>query len=417
MIYLTRSASIAGLLVIAFAASAPAQQTPQTAVLFQNVSVFDGKSTALSEPTNVLVRGNKIELISAAPVAVDRSANATIVDGTGRTLMPGLIDAHVHLVWESTPFPVLTTSEIGYLNLLAAEAAEKQLLRGFTTVRDAGGPAFALKRAIDEGRFMGPRIYPSGAMISQTSGHADFRLVTALPREPGAPLDYSERSGATAIADGADEVLRKTRENLMRGASQIKLHAGGGVASNYDPVDVSQYTERELRAAVEAAEAWGTYVMVHAFTPRAIRTAINVGVRCIEHSFLMDEATAKLMAERDIWLSIQPFMDDEDRLPFPEGSVNRMKWLQVVAGVDRAYELAKKYKIRTAFGTDSQFDPKLAARNPYPGKLGVVEEGALADLLLVDGDPLANIKLIEDPAKNFVVIMKDGKIYKNTAGQ
>jgi imidazolonepropionase-like amidohydrolase len=224
--------------------------------------------------------------------------------------------------------------------------------------------------------------------------------------------------------------------------------AGGGVSSDFDPLDVSQYTETEIRAAVEAAEDWGTYVTVHAYTPRAIQKAIRAGVKCIEHGNLADEATARMMAEKGVWWSLQPFLDDEDAIPFREGSANRKKQIEMTAGTDTAYRLAKQYKVKTAWGTDTLFDPKLATRqgaqlaklirwyspaevlkmatadnaevlalsgprNPYPGKLGVVEQGALADLLLVDGDPLANIKLIEDPDRNFKVIMKDGNIYKN----
>jgi imidazolonepropionase-like amidohydrolase len=286
-------------------------------------------------------------------------------------------------------------------------------------------------------------------MISQTSGHGDFRTPHDLPRNDGDTLHFSERVKAAAIADGVDEVLRRTREQLMAGASHIKLMAGGGVTSNHDPLDVSQYTEAELRAAVEATDAWGTYVTVHAYTPKAIQTAIRAGVKCIEHGQMVDEATAQLMAEKGIWWSLQPFLDDGDRNPFPEGSPNRLKQLQMVRGTDRAYELAKKYKIKTAFGTDTLFDAKLASRqgaqlaklvrwytpsevllmatsgnagllalsglrSPYEGKLGVVEEGALADLLLVQGDPTQDIQIIADPEKNFLVIMKDGVIYKNT---
>ena len=237
------------------------------------------------------------------------------------------------------------------------------------------------------------------------------------------------------------------REQLMLGATQIKLTAGGGVASPHSPLDASTFTEQELRAAVEAAENWGTYVTVHAYTPASIQRAIAAGVKCIEHGHLMDEATARLIAERGIWLSTQPF-PDEFANAFPPGSSERAKALEVIAGTDITYRLAKKHKLKTAFGTDILFSQKLAQRqgallatlarwytaaqtlvmatgtnaellalsgkrNPYPGKLGVVEEGALADLLLVDGNPLENIELIADPAKNFVVIMKDGKIYKN----
>jgi imidazolonepropionase-like amidohydrolase len=322
------------------------------------------------------------------------------------------------------------------------------LLRGFTSVRDLGGPVFGLKRGIDQGLVPGPRIWPSGAFISQSGGHGDFRLPNELPARPG-DYSYGERIGAAAIADDAATVRQRSREQLALGATQLKLMAGGGVASSYDPLDVTQYTVPELRAAVEAAENWGTYVTVHAYTPRAVRQAIEAGVKCIDHGQLMDEPTAKLMADKGIWWSLQPFLDDEESIPFPPGSSNRTKQLTMTAGTDNAYALAKKFKIKTAWGTDTLFDPKLALkqgkqlakmvrwytpaevlrmatsnnaellalsgpRSPYEGKLGVVAEGALADLLLVDGDPIANIRLIEDPAKNFVLIMKDGKIYKNT---
>jgi imidazolonepropionase-like amidohydrolase len=320
------------------------------------------------------------------------------------------------------------------------------VLRGFTSARDMAGPVFKVKKAIDAGQVVGPRIWPSGAMISQTSGHGDFRTLAELPRTPTTPRNRAELLGATAIADGVDEVLRATREQLMRGASQIKLAAGGGVASSYDPLDVSQYTEPELHAAVEAAASWNTYVGVHAYTPTAIQLAIQAGVKAIEHGHLMDEATAKLMAEKGTWLVMQPFLDDEDAIPVPETS--RSKQMQLFQGTDTTYALAKKYNLKTAWSTDTQFDARLATRqgaqlakmvrryspaqvlkmatsanaellalsgprNPYPGKLGVVEEGALADLILVNGNPLENIQLIENPAQNFVVIMKDGKLYKN----
>lgn len=430
-----------------FTGSAAAQTPSPTIVLFENVKVFDGKSSKLSAPTNVLVRGNKIEKISSTPIPVNKRADTLIINGEGRTLMPGLIDAHFHMMMTATPLQVALNGEPGYLNLIAAREAKNTLLRGFTSVRDLAGPVFSIKRAIDESLIEGPRIWPSGAMISQTSGHADYRSLNELPRTANSHLHHSEVTGGAAIADGADEVLRRTREQLMLGASQIKLAAGGGVSSNYDPLDVAQYTEAEFRAAVDAAENWGTYVTVHAYTPRAIQTAINAGVKVIDHAQLIDEATAKLAAKKGVWLSLQPFLDDEDANPQPEGSANRAKQLQVTQGTDTAFALAKKYNIKVAWGTDSLFDAKLTARqgaqlakmirwytpaevlmmatsgnaellalsgprNPYPGKLGVIEPGALADLLLVDGDPLADINLVADPEKNFLVIMKDGKIAK-----
>jgi len=284
-------------------------------------------------------------------------------------------------------------------------------------------------------------------MITVTRGHGDFRQLSELPRSIGGMLSRMEQIGGSMVADSPDEVRVRVREQLMQGASQIKLTAGGGVSSPFSPIDVSTFTEPELRAAVEAAENWGTYVTVHAFTPMAIQRAIAAGVKCIEHGFLMDDATAKLIAEKGIWLSLQP-LPEELRQGFPPGSVQRAKADEVWPGIARTYELAKKYKIKTAWGSDVLFSQALAQqqgailaslvrwyspaealatatrtnakllalsgkRSPYAGKLGVVEQGALADLLLVEGNPLENIKLIADPAKNFKVIMKGGRIYKD----
>src|SRR5262245_46653684 len=423
-------------------ATSDAQQP--TATLFKNVKVFDGKSDKLIASTSVLVVGNKIAKIGGD---VGAPKEATVIDAGGRTLMPGLIDAHWHaMLVRPTPAEAITW-DVGYANLVAGAEATDTLMRGFTTVRDVGGPAFGLKRAIDEGVVAGPRIYPCGAVITVTSGHGDFRQPFEVPRTLGQPRSRMEQLGASMVADSPDEVRVRVREQLLLGATQIKLTGGGGVASPHSPLDATTFTEPELRAAVEAAENWGTYVAVHAYTPASIKRAISAGVKCIEHGHLMDEATAKLIAERRVWLSIQPF-PDELADAFPPGSQQRAKFAEVIAGMDVAYRMARKHKLKTAWGTDIIFSAGLARRqgellaklerwyspaealvmatatnaellamsgkrNPYPGKLGVVEEGALADLLLVDGDPLKNIKLIADPAKNFVVIMKDGKIYKN----
>src|SRR5690349_12353971 len=210
-------------------------------------------------------------------------------------------------------------------------------MRGFTTVRDLGGPVFGLKRAIDEGVMTGPRIYPSGAFISQTSGHGDFRFDFEVPRTPGGPLSHAESEGIAAIADSPDEVRLRAREQLRQGASQIKLMAGGGVNSPNNPIESIQFTEPEIRAAVEAAENWGTYVTVHAYTPPAIRQAVAAGVRCVDHGQLIDEPTVKLLAEKGIWWSLQPLLVDEDtREMSPE---SKKKAMVVFAGTEKAYKL------------------------------------------------------------------------------
>jgi imidazolonepropionase-like amidohydrolase len=442
-----RNLLTAGLVVACFLTPwAHAQEQP-SGVLFENVRIFNGTSGQLSGPSHVLVVGNVIKAIANAPIADPAGMTVVRINGNGRTLMPGLSDMHWHTMLVRPSIAVMMSADDGYINLLAGAEATDTLMRGFTTVRDVGGNSFGLKRAIDEGVVSGPRIYPSGAVISVTSGHGDFRMPFEVPRTSDR-LSRSEQTGHSKIADSPDEVRTRVREQLMLGASQIKLTAGGGVSSPNSPIDVMTFTAEEVRAAVEAAQNWGTYVAAHAFTPAAIERSVANGVRCIEHGLLLDETTARLMSEKGIWLSIQP-IPKELGDAFPPGSVERAKFDEVVGGMDQAYKLAKKYKLKTAWGTDVLFSQELAQRsgailaslarwytpadvlkmatadnaqlltlsglrNPYPGKLGVVEEGALADLLLVDGNPLENLKLIEDPGKNFVVIMKDGKIHKNS---
>ena len=411
-----------------------------------NVDVFDSIAGRVDGPFDVTIGDGTI--ISVRPAGPDAPPGPDApaghrIDGTGKTLIPGLIDAHWHTTFTTIPAVVASLGEMGYVFAQAVVSARDTLMRGFTTVRDLGGPSFGIKQAIDHGSIPGPRIYPSGAFISQTGGHGDFRLPNEVPRGIAGHLSYSEIVGAAMIADGEAEVLRGAREMLRRGASQLKVMAGGGVASDYDPLDVTQYTEREIRAAVDVAGNWGTYVTVHAYTPHAVRTAIAAGVRCIEHGQLLDEETVALMAENDIWWCLQPFLDDEDA-PQLAGP-NRAKFLQMVAGTDHAYQLAIKHQVRVAFGTDTLFDAKLAARqgaqlakltrwyspaellqqatarnaellalsgprNPYPGRLGVVEEGAIADLILVDGDPVADISLITRPQESFLAIIKGGQL-------
>jgi imidazolonepropionase-like amidohydrolase len=446
---LHRNISLIALLALGCAvATATRAQAPQpTGVIIENVRIFKGTSDRLSAPSNVLVVGNIIKAISSAPISAPPGTPIERIHGGGRTLMPGLIDNHVHITMSASSQRDLIDPNVSVetLQSRATEEAKQMLLRGFTAVRDMGGPVFDLKAAIDQGKALGPRIYPSGAMISQTSGHGDSRLPTERSRRFGGAVSRGELLGANFIADGRDEVLTATREDLRAGASQIKVMAGGGAASAYDPLDVTQYTLDEMRAAVEAAGDWGTYVTVHAYTPKAVRRAIDAGVKCIEHGQLLDEPTVKLLADRGIWLSLQVL----DEAPETQTADVKAKKHKVVQGTDNAFKWAKKHKVKLAWGTDFLFNPaqnrnqnsdilklktwftpaqalKLVTRenaqllalsgprNPYPGKLGVVEVEAFADLLLVNGDPIANIDLIADPESNFVVIMKDGKIYKNS---
>ncbi len=434
-------------LVVAVSVSLPAvAQDPSGPILFTNVNVFDGMNEELIENANVVVTDNLITAISTEPLAV---AGGRVIDGGGRTLMPGLTDAHWHSMFNFWPISKVMNANFGLLSIAASKASHEQLMRGFTTVRDVGGNSFPLAQAVDSGLIDGPRIYPSGGYISQTSGHGDFRGPNDVPENPGTPLDYAQRVGHTLIADGVPEVIKRTREVLRMGATQIKAMAGGGVSSLYDPLDVTEYTFDEMKAIVEVAKTWNTYVAIHANTDAAIRLWVEAGAMSVEHGFFITEETAKLMAQNGVWWSMQPMeAEGEDAFEF-ENPISTAKYEQCVAGLDKVVALAKKYNVKTAFGTDLLFDPGLAQkegkflaklkkwytpyealkmathdnaqlfklsgpRDPYPGKLGVIEEGAYADLILVDGNPLENLDLVADPDKNFVVIMKDGKIYKNT---
>lgn len=417
----------------------------QKQVLIENVKLIDYSSQTLTPPKHVLINGNTIQTVSDLPI--NAMGNDLIkIDGKGKTLMPGLIDAHVHLVFGALTMPQMMKNDLSeeFLINTVGQSAQQMLMRGFTSVRDVGGPIFPLKAAIDKGKLLGPRIWPSGATVSQTAGHGDFRTPEEKSRRFFGIVSRAERYGATFIADGRDEVLTAVRENLRFGASQIKLMAGGGTSSAYDPVDVTQYTLDEMKAAVEAAEDWGTYVTVHAYTPRAIRRAIEAGVKCIEHGQLLDEETLQLIAQKNIWLSLQNLIEDTPDMD-PQ---RRIKRKPVIEGQEKVWPMAKKIGVKLAWGTDFLFEPDLnklqnefilrlqkwftnaeiikmvtqdngellqlsGLRSPYPGKLGTIEEGALADLLLVDGDPIKNLKLLADPDKNFLLIIKDGQIYKN----
>ncbi|MFN3864473.1 MAG: amidohydrolase family protein [Erythrobacter sp.] len=438
-----RALAFLAALMLAPAAPLAAQDAPAPEVVFTNVRVFDGTADALSGPTTVVVRGNVIAAIG--PQAAPASPAATVIDGTGQTLMPGLIDAHVHMMFNSLSPAAMAAPDMSLEKIMQLSATQSRamLLRGFTAVRDVGGPSFMLKKLIDNGTVMGPRIWPSGPMISQTSGHADLRGPDEPSRRFSGRMSKAEEVWASVIADGRDEVLTAVRENLRMGASQIKIAAGGGTSSEYDPLDVTQYTLDEMKAAVDAASDWNTYVTVHAYHPKSVRRAIEAGVKVIEHGNLLDEDTLRLMAEKGIWLSGQMLVDSTEAMD-PK---RREKRKPVIEGQRLVWPMAKRLGVKLAWGTDFLFDPELNAqqnayilrlkpyfapaellklvtsgnaellalsgpRTPYEGRLGVVAQGALADLILVRGDPLADIDLIGNPDANFSVIMKDGVIVK-----
>ncbi|BHH86087.1 metal-dependent hydrolase family protein [Desulforhopalus sp. 52FAK] len=418
--------------------------------LISNVNIFDGKTEKLHQNMHVLVKDNLIETISSEPLAVIQTDNVTMIDGGGRTLMPGLIDVHWHTYYANIPVSTLTTGDMSEVAIKGFVGAEKTLMRGFTTVRDIGGNPFAVKKLTDTGEYPGPRMYISGPPMCQTGGHFDFNGKNDVPSNSADALPYWERVGLVALADGVPEVTKGAREILRMGATQIKIAGGGGVTSLYDPVDVQEYTFEEMKAVVDVAKTWNTYVAAHIFTDAAIQTAVKAGIKSIEHGNLIKEKkTLQMMKDNGVWLSAQPLLNDEDALKF-DNPISTAKFIEVTDGTSRNYKMAKEMGVKIAFGTDCLFDPSSAAlqgkllakmklwftpyevlkmatsdnaellmlsgpRNPYQqGPLGVIEKGAYADLILIDGNPLENIDLVADAEKNFVMIMKDGKIYKNT---
>src|SRR6056297_1188527 len=413
-------------------------------VLLTNLRYFDGTTLAMQEGREILIEGGRIAAIIPAGEGPEEARR---IECGGRAVIPGLIDAHWHSTLVGVTQLQAMSADIGFVHLMAGRQAGATLMRGFTTVRDTGGPAFGLKLAIDRGVVAGPRILASGAMISQTSGHGDFRMVGDLPRADG-DLAYIERAGVAAIADGRAEVLRRTREQLMKGASQIKIMAGGGVTSLYDPLDTAQFLEEEMRAAVRAAADWGTYVCSHVYTPEGIQRALRAGVKSIEHGQLADIETVRMMREEGAWWSIQPFLQDEDSNP-RSNPIQQAKAEEVATGTVRAFEMGRAEGVNMAFGTDILMNPgasvsqgrqlaKLARfmeplealrmatgaagdllamsgpRAPYDGALGAIAEGALADILVWDGDPETDLGFLDDPGANLRLGMKGGRIFKET---
>lgn len=414
-------------------------------LLLKNVEIFDGLSDR-ARSGHVLIDGRTIAAVESSPIAeTDRT---TVIDGAGRVLMPGMIDAHVHLVGMANTLFGLALASQTELAATTLARAKDTLLRGFTTVRDMGGDTVGIKNVIDTEPELGPRIYPSQAAISQTGGHGDFGFVYDLPTALGGAESRAEQIGFMRVADGADRVLVAVRQQLKLGASQIKLMVGGGVASLYDPLYTLQFTPAELRAAVEAAQDYGTYVATHVYTVAGIRRAVEAGVKSIEHGHLADEETVALLAEREVWLSTQPFVEHDHNFVNPD-SVQKNR--QVCGGTDRVYGWAKKHGVQVAWGTDLLFEPENNARqsemmtrlgehfttvealkmvtsgnaslmrlsgerDPYkPARLGEITAGAWADVLLVNGDPLADLSVLADPARNIAVIVKDGTVVKRTA--
>lgn len=419
-------------------------QTPGRPMILTNLRHFDGTTRAIQDGSDIVIEGDRITALVAPG---DGPQDAQRIDCGGRTAIPGLIDMHAHLTLAGTTMLAALAGDTALVHLISGKTAEALLMQGVTTVRDVGGPVFGLKMAIDRGLVAGPRVFPSGAMLSQTSGHGDFRFLSDLPRTAQSPAHPTEAQGVAVIADGVPEVLRRTREQLMKGASQIKIMAGGGVSSLYDPLDTAQYTPDEMRAAVQAAADWGTYVCAHVYTDEGIRRCMETGVRCIEHGQLAGEETVRMISDSGTWWSIQPFLADEDANPKSD-PLQAAKQAEVAQGTERAFELAQKYPVKMSFGTDVLFNaegvgrigrqlnkfPRFMApldalhlatgaagellalsgqRAPYPGALGVIAPGAMADVLVLDGDLSASLDPIENHATDMRLIVKGGRVVKD----
>ena len=415
-------------------------------ILIKNVSIFDGNSEKLITGKDVVVEGNKIKSIVSS--GGDESTFDEVIDGKGGYLSPGIIDAHCHAVMGGDEITFINGDQ-NYVQLFAAMQMGEMLLRGVTTIRDAGGNTFGLKKAIDDGITDGPRIYPSGAIISQYSGHEDFRapVHTSLPKEWGGTISIAEKNGHALLANGPDQVMMAVRQQLFLGATQIKLTVGGGVSSFEDPLYVNEYTAAEIKAAVDAAADYGTYVMTHVFNEVGVKRAIESGVKTIEHGHLMNEEDAKLMSEKGVILSTQCQVFEQLK-PVYTDPIRKGKLEEAMTGMDNMFKLAKKYNVKVVYGTDLLFSPEgrkeqlkdltlrkqwytspeimiqatgtggevvglCGKRNPY-GKVGVIEEGAMADILIYSKNPLEDVTIVEDYDNNLKLIIKDGKTFKNT---
>jgi imidazolonepropionase-like amidohydrolase len=373
---------------------------------------------------------------------VAKASGARRIDVGGRTLMPGLIDAHVHAVLTTMDLAALEKKPITLVANEARLVLEGMLARGFTSVRDAGGADWGLATAIERGLIRGPRLFFSGRVLSQTGGHGDF---SARDDHPQLCACGIRTSGFSHVADGVDAVRKAAREELRRGAHQVKIMASGGVASPSDPIWNLQYSEDEMRTAVEEARSWRTYAMAHAYTPEAIARAVRSGVRTIEHGNLIDAPTARLMAERGAFLvpTLVTYFKIEElgrALGFPAVSQRKVK--DVLDAGLASLELARDAGVPMGFGTDllgethvhqsQEFAIRARVLAPLEvlrsatvtnaeilgksGELGVVAPGALADLLVVDGDPLVDVALLAEPEKHLALVMKGGAVVTSRLG-
>ena len=408
-----------------------------TRLAIVGATLFDSVTGSLRPGTTLVVEGERIAHVTQEAIAVDGAAR--IIDAGGRVVLPGLIDAHVHATAVSHDVLALSMQPPSLITAQSKGLLEAMLLRGFTTIRDAAGADFGLQEAVTRGLFAGPRMFIAAHPITQTGGHADIR-----PK--GTKEVFCTCAGLGifgAIADGVGEVRKAVREQVRNGANQIKVMAGGGIASPTDPIDGTQYSLEELRAICEEADAANLYVMAHAYSPRAITRAVQSGVRSIEHGNLLDEASARVMKAEGAFLvptlaTYEALGAEGERLGWSAAMLAKLARVQE-RGID-AIRIAQAEGVPIAFGSDllgamqsrqsREFALRLPAQTPVEilqgatavaarllrqeGQIGVVAPGALADLLIVDGDPAASLAMFEQPDTGLRLILQGGRCVKDT---
>ena len=403
---------------------------------FKNFELLDPEAGDVAGGHELVVEGDLVKEVAAGPI---RLAQANVVDCGGRTLMPGLIDSHVHVVLSEVAIRNLESVPLTLMTARAAQLMRGMIDRGFTTVRDTGGADWGLKEATDKGLLPGPRLFIAGRALGPTGGHSDARRRT----------DFSPRcrccdamSFAMGVADGVAQVRRAVREEMRQGCDQVKIMMSGGVASPYDPLDSLQFSMDEVAAAVEEAHAFGRYVCAHAYTPAAITRAAKAGVRTIEHGNLIDDASARLMAEKGMFLVanlVTYFEMKKHAAAYGMGADMLAKNDLVIDGALKSLEICKRHGVPVAYGTDllgqlqvaqsEEFTLRAKVLSPaeiirsattigarivrQEGKLGCLKPGAFADLLVVDGNPLRDLSLLQGQGQHLSVIMKAGRFHKN----
>ena len=403
-----------------------------------NARLFDSASGTLRPHTTIVIEGERISAVTQEPLQVD---GAERIDAAGRVVLPGLIDAHVHVVAASHDLVGLALQPASLVGAQASQILREMLQRGFTTVRDAAGADFGLQEAVARGLYEGPRLFIAGHPISQTGGHADMR-----PKGVGGQGMFCSCAGlglVGAIADGVGEVRRAVREQVRNGANHIKIMAGGGVSSPTDPIDGTQFSVEELRAAVEEAEAANLYALAHAYSPRAVTRAVQAGVRSIEHGNLIDEATARIMKTHGTYLvptlsTYAALADEGQRLGWSQAMLDKLQSVQS-RGL-HAVKLARAEGVPVVFGTDllghmharqsGEFMLRAAALSPVEvlqsatitaarlmgqeGSIGQIVAGAWADLLVMEGEPTQDLALLADPVRGIRLLMQAGRTVRSS---